>query len=367
MVEKDRTIEEKERALEEKDRAIEEIVAAGQWEVQQLRQQLREQICRLEDERKGKDSELLKLTERISELELQLRMIPAQQSVAGGGAEGKTSIKLKWKKGRNTPRTISNQYFGEMAAVVDENCMYVMEYYNVYMYDIRTLAWSQLPDNEYQDCAFTIVNNLLTLIGGTRGGADTTNQLFSLVRKGKITKWAEEFPPMRTKRFGACALYTNKALIVAGGAEFSANGTVATIEVLNTATLQWSTAVDLPQPTFRGSLLQVSEDRIYMLGAYKSRRPIKSVYTCSLNGLLQSSRSLLPSGVWRSVTDDIPAIDSSYVSLHGQLLAIGGKHSDNKPITAVHMYDPSTNSWEVISHMATPRCSCYAAVLPDNR
>ena len=87
-------MEEKDQAMELKDRTI----VTGQQVVKQLRQQLREQIRRLEDERKGKDSEVLKLTERISELELQLRMAQAQQSVASGGAEGKSSIKLKWKR-----------------------------------------------------------------------------------------------------------------------------------------------------------------------------------------------------------------------------------------------------------------------------
>ena len=81
---------------------------------------------------------------------------------------------------------------------------------------------------------------------------------------------------------------------------------------------------------------------------------------------VRTARPLSLSKVWRSVTN-IPAIDSSYVSLRGRLLAIGGKHSNGKPITAVHMYDPSTNSWEVISHMATLRSKCYVAVLPDNQ
>ena len=372
--EKDRMTEEKVQVMKEKDRAMEEIIVAGQREVQQLRQQLREKISQLEDERKGKDSEILKLTARISELELQLRMVPVQQSVASGGAKGKTSIKLKWKKGRNAPHKMRNIYLGEMAAAVDENCMYVREGNSVYIYDTCALAWSQLPDCEYQGCALAVVNGLLTLIGGTQGGMHFTNQLFSLVGKWKITKWAEQFPPMRTKRYGACVLCINKALIVAGGEGGFAIGKVAITEVLNTATLQWSTAIDLPQPMFGGSLLQVSDDRIYMVGAYdRDNRPIKSVYTCSLNALLQlcnpqsfGVHPATPSQVWRSVTD-IPAMDSSYVSLHGRLLAIGGKGSDNKPIRDVHMYDPSTNSWEVVSHMTTPRYTCYVAVLPNNQ
>ena len=352
--------------LDEKDRTIEESIAAGQREVQHLREQL-------EDERKRKGNEMLMLTERISELTLQLRMVQAQLSVARGGVKG---IKMKWKKGENTPRKICNSYCGEMAAAADENCMYVMEGNEVYMYNINTLAWSQLPDSGCRGCAVAIVNGLLTLIGGIVDIINITNKLFSLTRKGKITKWTEEFLPMRTKRYGACVLGINKALIVAGGEGCPAISKIATTEVLNTATLQWSTAVDLPQPMFCGSLLQVGDDCIFLLGAYgKGTIPIKSAYTCSLIALLQSCNlqslmnpvwSPVPSEVWRSVTD-IPTVDSSFVSLHGRLLAVGGRHSDSKPITAVHMYEPSTNSWEVVSHMATPRSKCYTAVLPDNQ
>ena len=57
------------------------------------------------------------------------------------------------------------------------------------------------------------------------------------------------------------------------------------------------------------------------------------------------------------------------MTLHGQLLAIGGVDSEDKPSTAVHMYQPTIaiDSWEVISHMTTPKYHCLAAVLPDNQ
>ena len=38
-----------------------------------------------------------------------------------------------------------------------------------------------------------------------------------------------------------------------------------------------------------------------------------------------------------------------------------------KPTSAVHMYNPTTDSWEVITHMGTPRRDCIAAVLPNNQ
>ena len=251
-----------------------------------------------------------------------------------------------------------------------------MEWAKIHTYNASTHTWSQLPDSSYKCCALVIVNNLLTLIGG-RVDKITTNKLITLTRIGEVAKYTEKFPPMPTKRYGACALSIESTLIVAGGEGGADIGKLATTKVLNTATLQWSTIVDLPQQTFGGSLLQIGGDTIYLLGAYdKSSHPIRSMYSCSLSVLLQSrnqqplgshlTSSLPPSSVWRRGCD-LPAIDSAYVSLHDQLLATGGKGSDDKPVKDVHLYNPSSNLWEIISHMATPRCECYAAVLPDNQ
>ena len=44
-----------------------------------------------------------------------------------------------------------------------------------------------------------------------------TNQLFSFTMEGGVRRWTEKFPPMPTKQWGATALCTGTALIVAGG------------------------------------------------------------------------------------------------------------------------------------------------------
>ena len=63
------------------------------------------------------------------ELELLLNKkdgLHAQQSVASGGAEGNSSIKLKWREGKKVPHKIRNMLYGEMAAVMDGNTVYVI-------------------------------------------------------------------------------------------------------------------------------------------------------------------------------------------------------------------------------------------------
>ena len=112
-------------------------------------------------------------------------------------------------------------------------------------------------------------------------------------------------------------------------------------------------------------------------GVNQNQERSKSVFTCSLTALLQSCQpqSLgaqvktlsLASGpkVWHQLADT-PVTLSICASLHGRLLAVGGCDSDDKETTAIHMYNTTTNSWEVISHMATPRRQCLVAVLPHN-
>jgi N-acetylneuraminic acid mutarotase len=133
--------------------------------------------------------------------------------------------------------------------------------------------------------------------------------------------------------------------------------------VLNTETLQWSTAADLPQP-MKFALMAVCVDQIYIMGVLSS-----CMYICSLQALIQSfPASIRNRGarVWKEV--DAPPVErSTCVSIHGRLLAIGGRESAYSPSSAIHMYNPTTDSWEVISHMGTSRWQCIAAVLPNNR
>ena len=214
---------------------------------------------------------------RIRDLELELSKIyqaQLQQSmIRSSGAEGKVNMTLKWRKGKKAPCKMSNSFVGMMAAMVDtKNSVYVMEWARIFAYDSSTNSWSQLPDSRFKCCALAVINNTLTLIGGRKDMVTTlTNKLFSLTTNGGglAAEWRKELPPMPTSRYGACALCTGAALIVAGGEGNADNtGKLATIEVLNTATLQWSTAVDLPQQMFGGSLLQISNDTLCMVGAY---------------------------------------------------------------------------------------------------
>ena len=83
-----------------------------------------------------------------------------------------------------------------------------------------------------------LVNDALTTIGGEDHQYAATNKLLSL--SGRL--WEEVLPPMPTEQMHPAAANTPTHLVVARGGQ-----NAATVEVLNTETLQWSTASSLPE------------------------------------------------------------------------------------------------------------------------
>ena len=343
-------------------RRTQESVTEKERELGRMRQQAEIH----ERERANLEKQLLEKDRQLHELERQLllRSKDKDHQEAAGKVGRKENIKLAWREGKKAPFA----YARYCDAVVDGSKVYFRGgMRGLFTYNISDNSWLQLSNCPFSYCSLAIVNGQLTTIGGY----PFTNKLMSLTNE---RKWTEKFPPMPTKRRYAAAVCTGTVLIVAGGAV--ENGPLATVEVLNFETSQWFTAVDLPESS-RSCTAALLGDQVYILGGDLGD---KSVYTCSVSTLLQTctqsslvgtfkhalSLSNSSSGVW-SKLPDLPVTVSTCVTFCGQLLAVGGVDSDDKPTTAVYMYNQATNSWNVISHMATARKGCFAAVLPNNQ
>ena len=147
--------------------------------------------------------------------------------------------------------------------------------------------WSQLPDNFNENCGLTVIDGLLTSVGGYNNGY--TNTLLSLTGEGMRKQWFEIFPPMPTPRRSVACITTEQSLVVAGG--YGRGGYLDIVEVMNINSKQWTTISPLPQ---KQSLLSatVCGDTLYLAGGLFDYTSSKSVFTCSLPDLLTSSNSL---------------------------------------------------------------------------
>ena len=366
-----RTIATKETQLQEKDRTI----ATRERQLRQLNQQLEanEQVTtdfqhkHLESDTKI-EQRLVAKDQQIRELQQQTYDQPTAKLQVRGQSARKGPLRLHWRKCGRAPCKMAIT-----SPVVDGNMVYFHNYDSsgVYSYDSEKQMWSSLPQSPHSYCSLAVVSGLLTAIGGlTRSwlGRNVTNQLFSLTGDGK---WVECFSPMPTKRYGTAVVCSGKSLVVAGGSGGD-NKSLHVVEVMDMETLQWSTASSLPF-ALRYASATICQDRIYLLGYDMSGAP-RSVLACSMADLLQSCRpqtlgaslkTLTLQEVWHRVTN-LPVCSSSCATLCGQLLAVGGS-DDISYTTAIHQYNPASNSWEVISHMPTARSHTLVAVLPDNK
>ena len=235
----------------------------------------------------------------------------------------------------------------------------------VYSYDSQGQLWQELPDCHSRDSALVMAANKLTTVGGLQGGRPT-NSLASLTGEGKDSEWVELFPRMPTARHHLAAVCRGRNVIAAGGQD-DGGRRLSTVETLDTDLRQWSSAASLPHPMSVASIT-VCEDLLYLLGGFdQNDHRTLSVLTSSITDLLhQQQETANQPAVWRRDAD-APYYWSTAVSVGGQLLAIGGKDEAWKKTSAIVAYDPTSDSWQDMGHMTTPRSWPLVALLPSNQ
>ena len=363
LFEKDRTIQRKDSELQQQrtiydqerrdmQRQNQEAIVSRERQLQQLSQQLEEQKQITAEFRKTNYSLQRQLEQSQQKKRYQDQVISPYkpnptEEVKLSWCDGGT-VMLKMERG-DTATSGTVAYFMDWNG---ETCSY----------NSTSRKWNRLPNYPYQYSSLAIIFGRLTAIGGSRDwlkGHSYTNKLLSL-----NGSWSEVLPPMPTKRCGTTAVTLNEQVVVAGGtAGLHYADHIKTVEVMDTKSLPvlWSTVASLPHP-YNLASATICGNYLYMLGGMDDKSKTKSVLTCSLTELLQSSSST--SSVWHRVAD-APAYHSTCVSVNGQILAVGGRDKSGEARADIHMYDPPTNSWNPATKLPTARFCCLVAVLPN--
>ena len=345
------------------------IIQARERQLRELNQQLagREQVSA------EFQQNLQQKEKKIQELQKDNKQL--QQELQGKDKLLQKKLTLRWKTCKAPPcRMLRGS-----AAVCGSIAYFGPDGSNqVHSYNSDTKKWFILPECPTYYFTLTVVNGLVTTVGGSQGALrvieQLTNTLLSLVENGGRLKWKERLPHMKTKRKLAAVTCSGKALVVAGGKGegglmFS---TLATVEVMDTDTdpQQWSIASILPHPLCAATAT-VCGDRLYLGGGWDEHgNYTNSIVTCSLNALHHSLTQPTPTrndSVWHTIAN-LPVDRFTCVTLNRQLLAVGGYNLRNR-ITSntVYSYNVETKSMDFVSQMPTFRQHCLVAVLPGNQ
>ena len=339
---------------------LEKVISETQRVNQSLREQIQQLKCQLSQQ--NQDQETLSSPPSVP-----LLIHSQGQAITGGESfqsqasqetniESQTPVKkkmiLNW---RDTKRAPFKMIGGAVA--IDKNSAYFVShsgvacvYYSAYM------SWNKLQKCPYKGCSLANVKGNVTAIGGyAKKEMNVLDKLFSL----QGGQWVEIFPSMPTSRYNTVAVTAYDHLIVAGG-EKGISYHLDAVEVMDTETLVWSTVAGLPHPYTEASV-SICGDQLYMLGGYDDKDRTKSVITCSVTDLLLSSLASL--SVWHRVAD-APAYHSTCATINGELLAVGGYNETGT--NAIHMYNPSMNTWNLIGNMPTAACDCLVTILSTN-
>ena len=374
---KDQIIETKERVLLECQQSVEK----SEKELEQAQKQLQvseQLLSHFEQSLRKSHETITELQQTISTNRRKSQHIELPDAVSGeqqsattlqtpdpaASALGDIST-MAWRKGMDAPQKMFRG-----AAVVHGDTAYLRpaDSNKLYAYDIvhGKEQWSQLPDNNYWGYSLTVIDGLVTSVGG-----GYTNSLLSLTGEGKSKQWSDIFPPMPTARNLAACITTDKILVVAGGCQ--GNHDLDTVEVMTMKTKQWSTVPSLPN---KCSLMSgvFWGNKIILAGGRVDSTPSESVFSCSLSDLIPRTSSTLRSKirlrthswskkVWKYISP-LPTTHSTLVSLCGHLLAVGGTINEyESPTTNVYTYHPHIDSWNIVNQMTRERSSCFAVTL----
>ena len=371
-------IQQKERVVSEKQREIEQLQTDHDEVVgqnQQLRQQL-EQKERVVSEKEREIEELRRDHDEVGQLRQQLQgKIRAleEKERATPSVAVKDIRRLRWEEGKKAPE---GMWRG--SAVVDgNNNVYInpLKMYSCKISSRDQQHWSTLPDTDCYNSSLVFIDGTLTSVGGRRSGT-FTNCLLSLTgREGERRRWCKIFPAMPTPRYQTVSLTTGHTLIVAGG--YNGERNLNVVEVMDISTRQWSTASDLPHP-FGWASGTICGGKLYLAGGcVVYNGDSKKMVTCSVTDLLSplslgarlqslSPANINKTSVWRQ-KQDLPATQSTLITLGDHLLAIGGEDDSGADTAEVYCYDSHNDSWRGVSEMKNSRCLCLAATLSGDR
>jgi N-acetylneuraminic acid mutarotase len=162
--------------------------------------------------------------------------------------------------------------------------------------------------------------------------------------------------PMPTARWWPAAAVAGGKIYVAGG--FDAAGTrLATLEVYDPASDQWTTGA--PMPTARAGAAAASVGgRIYVIGGFgPAAFPSSALHTVEAFDPA--------SGQW-TARADMPTArgDLGAVAVNGKIYAIGGNPGHPGKVAAVEEYDPATDTWRSRTPMPIrPRAAFASAAI----
>lgn len=318
------------------------------------------------------ESEVLRLRRQVSQLENTVRVQQAELDSLKTIHNTHTNHHLLWRGcpplqcGVVRPHlvTLGNEVY---VGGGNTRTLEMSRRIHKYVVDGVTNKWESLPITPHITFSLAVINDCVTVIGGVNIVSSLTSaDLLNYDANSK--KWKKTFPAMPTRRCATSAIATACHVIVTGGIHQDGSSYLSVVEVLDKGTLQWSTAHPIPKPTaFMSITAGDLTGRIYLLGGLTKQGSIRSIFSCILTELIQSTvEKEASSNVWEEIAQ-APYHRMGCIAMSGKLIVASGMNEKDKITASVHSLDPITREWSNLGNMAAARSSCSLTSVAEGR
>ena len=287
---------------------------------------------------------------------------------------------IKWTRLADIPLPLY-----AVSVAVQENKLYITvgdspvedALHQVYVYDINTDQWGQLPPSGHYYGILHIIGGKLAIIGGRLSATKKRTNKVSTFDEVNQT-WTSYYPDLLLIRSKPGVVSHLEHVIVAGGTRPASTDDESLqsrmiqddIEVLNwIENSHWrKVSIKLPVPMYVFKPIITSDDHLLIVGyAGANTKPYKGAYKIPIANITtsidQQHNSDTPTK-WTELT----AADhwnTALIPSSSLPVVIGG--DDNKtPTEDVKMYDNSNKSWQKIGSLSSARSRVAVAAVHDN-
>ena len=244
--------------------------------------------------------------------------------------------------------------------------------HQVFCYDIVTKEWDKLPPTKHRHGILQIVDERLTIFGGTDPITKEYHNRVSTYDKN-TNSWYKCYPDMIHNRHMPGVITYNDYVIVMGGKD-SLDTDHDSIEVINYhQQLQWKeVSVHLPVPMWCINPT-ISGDSITIVGYSGTKGRSNGSYQIPVDKILSSidqpaSAAGAVSKQWKELSA-APYWRAATVPFSIALVIVGGNgHVDQGGVhtSDVTLYNKSKNSWKKVDSLTSPRNNIGIALLNDS-
>ena len=287
---------------------------------------------------------------------------------------------IKWTQLADLPVSLCDAY-----VAVQDKIVYIAGGYGtvedaehqVYVYDINTDQWGQLPPSGHYYGIPHIIGGRLAIIGGRMSATKKKTNKVSTFDEDSQT-WTSYYPDLLSVRSRPGVVSYLEHVIVAGGARPTAEDDDTPVVQDDIEVLNWienshwrKVSIKLPLPMF-GFRFTISDDHMLIVGyggadtrSYKGayRIPVTNI-TASID---QQHNSDTPTKWTELTTADHWC--TALVTSSSPPVVVGGEEHPNDgsiPTADIKMYDNSNKSWKKIGSLSSARSRVAVAAVYNN-